>query len=211
MRIGAVVLAAGQGSRMGNQAKAMLQLQGIPLVKRHLAALRSAGINEIVVVTGYHYEQIEPVVQGLAAQVVRNPNPSVGQASSVRLGVAAIGDRFDAVIMMLCDQPLIDEHDIEELVASFVNRSQGEILVPLVNKTRGNPAVFSGKAIREILAQGPDMYCRKYMDQNPDLVVFFETNNEHFITDVDTLDDLANFEKKWGYRLALPETPNATG
>ncbi|HEY7805463.1 MAG TPA: hypothetical protein VIC30_13655, partial [Orrella sp.] len=49
-----------------------------------------------------------------------------------------------------------------------------------------------------------NMYCRKYMDAHPELISHYKTDNEHFITDVDTEEDLAAFEKKWGFELTLP-------
>lgn len=205
MRVGAVLLAAGQGSRMGNQPKAMLRLQGVPLINRHLIALSGAGVDEVVVVTGFYHEQIEPLVHAFPVQIARNPDPAAGQPSSVRLGVETIGDRFDAVIMMLCDQPLVNANDITALIAAFKKRTHGEIVVPLVAGQRGNPIVLSGKAIGEILAQGQNMYCRKYMDTHPELVTFYESDNEHFIADIDTQDDIVAFEQKWGYRLELPD------
>lgn len=204
MRVGAVLLAAGQGSRMGDQPKSMLQLQGVPLINRHLIALSGAGVDEVVVVTGYYHEQIEPLVHAFPVQIARNSAPQAGQPSSVRLGIESLGERFDAVIMMLCDQPLVNANDITALIAAFKKRSHGEIVVPVVNGARGNPIVLSGKAISEILSEGQNMYCRKYMDNHPELITFFETDNEHFVTDVDTLEDLEAFEKKWGYKLELP-------
>lgn len=205
MRVGAVLLAAGQGSRMGNQPKSMLRLQSVPLINRHLIALSGAGVDEVVVVTGYYHDQIEPLVQAFPVQIARNQNPAQGQPSSVRLGIQTLGDRFDAVIMMLCDQPLVNANDVTALIAAFKKRTHGEIVVPMVSGVRGNPIVLSGKAIGEILAHDQNMYCRKYMDDHPEMVAFFETGNEHFIADVDTLEDIAAFEKKWGYRLELPE------
>lgn len=205
MRVGAVLLAAGQGSRMGNQPKAMLQLQGVPLINRHLIALSGAGVDEVVVVTGFYHEQIEPLVHAFPVQIARNPDPAAGQPSSVRLGVQTIGDRFDAVVMMLCDQPLVNANDITALIAAFKKRTHGEIVVPVVAGQRGNPIVLSGKAISDILAHGQNMYCRKYMDAHPELVMFYDTDNEHFVADVDTLEDLEAFEQKWGYRLELPD------
>lgn len=209
MRVGAVLLAAGQGSRMGNQPKAMLKLQGVPLINRHLIALSGAGVDEVVVVTGFYHQQIEPLVHAFPVQIARNPDPSAGQPSSVRLGVETIGDRFDAVIMMLCDQPLINANDITALISAFKKRTHGEIIVPVVNGQRGNPIVLSGKAIGDILAQGQNMYCRKYLDAHPELITFYETDNEHFVVDVDTSEDLQAFEGKWGYSLELPELERA--
>ena len=209
MRVGAVLLAAGQGSRMGNQPKAMLRLQGVPLINRHLIALSGTGVDEVVVVTGFYHEHIEPLVHAFPVQIARNADPGAGQASSVRLGVETIGDRFDAVIMMLCDQPLISANDVTALISAFKKRTHGEIVVPVVAGQRGNPIVLSGKAIGEILALGQNMYCRKYIDAHPELVTFYETDNEHFVADVDTREDLDSFEAKWGYKLEMPEAGSA--
>ena len=73
MRIGAVLLAAGEGSRMGSVPKSLLRLQGMPLLRRHLNALRDIPFDEIVVVTGYHHEKIEAAISDQAVRCVRNP------------------------------------------------------------------------------------------------------------------------------------------
>ncbi|NCV87342.1 MAG: nucleotidyltransferase family protein, partial [Oxalobacteraceae bacterium] len=97
LRVGAVVLAAGEGSRMGSLPKCMLRLQGVPLINRHLIALSGGGIDEVVVVTGYHHAEVEPAVEAFPVTIVRNPQPEAGQQSSVRLGLEALGTRFDVV------------------------------------------------------------------------------------------------------------------
>jgi molybdenum cofactor cytidylyltransferase len=99
---------------------------------------------------------------------------------------------------------LVSAADVTSLIAAFKKRAQGEIVVPRVQGQRGNPIVFSGKVMGDILAQGRSVYCRQYMDNHPELISFFDTNNAHFVTDVDTLEDVQAFEKKWGYRLELP-------
>jgi len=45
VRIGAVLLAAGEGRRMGGVPKALIRLQGVPLINRHLVALSGAGVD----------------------------------------------------------------------------------------------------------------------------------------------------------------------
>jgi CTP:molybdopterin cytidylyltransferase MocA len=204
LRIGAVLLAAGQGSRLGNKPKALLRLEGVPLINRHLTALSDAGVNQMVVVTGFYYEQVEPAVEQFSAQIVRNTNPGNGQPSSVRLGIETLGDRFDAVIMMLCDQPLITTTDLTTLVKAFEKRRFGEIIIPKVNGQRGNPVVFSGAAIGQILADGQQMYCRRFIDQNPEKIIEFESQNIHYVTDIDTLADINLFEQQTGLTLTLP-------
>jgi len=203
-RIGAILLAAGQGSRMGGVPKSLLTLQGVPLINRQLIALSGAGVDEVVVVTGYHHAFVEPAVEQFPVKVVRNPHPEDGQASSVRLGIEALGSNFDAIIMALSDQPLINASDITKLIAAFKQRLSGEILMPVVNGQRGNPIVMSGSVMGQIIESGQNMVCRKFMDQHPELVTPYETDNEHFVFDVDSLEDLNTFAAKTGWTLKLP-------
>jgi len=59
-----LILAAGRGSRMGaatdDRPKALVELNGIPLISWQMSAFRSAGIKTIGVVTGYRAELLEP-------------------------------------------------------------------------------------------------------------------------------------------------------
>lgn len=205
MRVGAVLLAAGQGSRLGNRPKALLSLQGVPLINRHLITLSGAGVDEMVVVTGFYHEQVEPLVEQFPVQIARNSDPGAGQPSSVRLGIETLGDKFDAVIMLLCDQPLVSTTDITTLIAAFKKRSYGDVVIPRVNGQRGNPIILSGAAVSRILADSENMYCRKYIDEHPEQVTYLDTDNDHFITDIDTLEDMTAFEQKTGWSLKLPE------
>jgi CTP:molybdopterin cytidylyltransferase MocA len=208
VRVGAILLAAGEGRRMGGVPKALVELGGVPLVNRQLIALSGAGIDEVVVVTGYYHALVEPLVEQFPVRIARNDHPEDGQPSSIRLGLEALGGNFDAVIIGLCDQPLINANDITQLIAAFKKRKSGEIILPMVMEQRGNPVVISRVALNQILDSGANMICRNFMDSHPELVEYFETENEHFIMDVDSLEDLDNFEKKTGWRLVVPDLLN---
>lgn len=208
VRVGAILLAAGEGSRMGVVPKALIELQNVPLINRQLIALSGAGVDEVVVVTGYHYQLVEPLVEQFPVRIVRNLTPEDGQASSIRLGLEALGPNFDAVIMALCDQPLINAADITQLIAAFKKRKSGEILLPMVDGNRGNPVVIGRAALAQILESGKNMVCRKFMDENPEMVDVFQSDNQHFVMDVDSLDDLKKFEEKTGWHLQLPAVSN---
>ena len=199
MKIGAVLLAAGEGARMGSVPKSLLRLQGSPLIHRHLIALREIPFDELVVVTGYHHEQIEAAISDLAVRFVRNPEPQRGQQSSVRLGAAALGGGLDLVMVVLADQPLIDPSDLKELIRAFAKRPSGTgVVYPVVQEQRGNPVVFSSALIETILRSGNDADFRRYIDANPEVVHRYETSNEHFIIDLDTAEDIAAFEQRTG-------------
>jgi len=109
-----VLLAAGEGSRMGYVPKSLFRLENETLLARQIHALAAAGAIEIILVTGYYHHAIEaealriildpnladtqnhdldskssePSVPRI--KVVRNPEPDQGQQSSVELGLQAL-------------------------------------------------------------------------------------------------------------------------
>ncbi|MFN8895260.1 MAG: NTP transferase domain-containing protein, partial [Betaproteobacteria bacterium] len=147
--VGAVVLAAGAGSRLGGRPKCLLELGGVPLIRRTLIALSGAGVDEVVVVLGHHAAQIEPLVQDFPVTLARNPSPDDGQVSSQRIGLAALGGRLDAVLVVLADQPLLGAADITALIGAWKKRPEGtRVVQPHVGGERANPVIFDA-AVRE--------------------------------------------------------------
>jgi len=210
IRVGAVLLAAGEGSRMGNIPKCLIQLDGQTLLQRQLIALTEAGVDEVVVVSGHHHLAVERELEALKSlspmRVIRNAHANEGQARSVRLGIETLGSDFDAVIMALSDQPFIDSQDIKALIAAFKKRTAGEIILPMFDGQRGNPIMLSGSVMKTILASGAEMVCRNFMDQHPELVHQWQTQNDHYVVDVDTPEDLKALSKNTGLIFSLPNS-----
>ena len=130
--VGAVLLAAGSGSRLGGRPKPLLELGGVPLIRRQLIALSGAGVDEVVVVLGHHADLIEESMRDFPVTLARNPTPDDGQPSSVRVGLAALSARIDAVIVALADQPMINAQDITALIGAFKKRGDAAMVVPRV-------------------------------------------------------------------------------
>jgi len=203
--VGAVLLAAGSGSRIGNKPKSLLELGGVPLIRRQLIALSGAGVDEVVVVLGHHAELIEPVVQTFPVTIVRNMNPDDGQVSSQRLGLAALAGKLDAVIVALADQPLINAQDITALIAAYKKRPEGACVVyPQVHGERGNPVMFSNEVREQILAGSANVGCRQWQTANAQAVSPFITDNHRYRVDIDTAEDLENFSRSTGHNLRWP-------
>ena len=201
----AIILAAGEGRRMGGVAKSLLRINEELLITRLMAALHDAGVTEVLVVTGTHHDAIAAVVEPIGARVVRNPRPEDGQQSSVRLGLESAALSADAFLMVLCDQPLVNAADIQELLATFTAHPEYDFCVPVVNGERGNPVVVSRCAVEQILAMDRRIACREFMRQNPQAVWRHVTENEHFVTDLDTLSDLGAMAKRTGWAIEFPK------
>lgn len=205
LRIGAVLLAAGEGKRMGGVAKPLIRLQGVPLIRRHLVAMSGAGVDEVVVVTGHAREAVEAQVQGFPVTLAHNPAHSQGQEGSVRVGLAALNGPFDAVFVVLADQPMIGAGDLTELIGAFKKRPQGHVVVPVVGGTRGNPILLDDVAHARILASDTNLACRHLIERQPELVHVHDTANTRFIVDLDTVEDVRALAERTGWRLELPE------
>jgi CTP:molybdopterin cytidylyltransferase MocA len=203
LRLAVLLLAAGQGSRLGSHPKALLKQSGVTLLQRLLDAIQPFNPVEFIVVTGFHGEVIEQSLAQMdspfsrSIRLLRNPNPEAGQASSVRLGIEALHGNFDVLLIALSDQPAITTAEISQLLSAFSERTAGkEMLLPMVDGRRGNPVLFSKKAFQNTAAV-PDLSCRAYMDAHPEQVQLWHTSNEAFISDVDTPQDMKKHQLRF--------------
>ena len=106
MRIGGIILAAGEGTRFGHQIKQLAPLDGKPLLQHALEAAR--GLDPLVVVLGAHADEILAALPLGAARPVICEAWQDGQSASLQAGVRALGD-VDAAIVLLADQPTTGE------------------------------------------------------------------------------------------------------
>ena len=203
--VGAVLLAAGSASRMGNRPKCLLELGGVSLIRRQLIALSGAGVDELVVVLGHHAERIEPAVRDFPVTLVRNLDPDAGQVSSLRLGLQALTGKIDSVLVALADQPLINSQDINDLIGAYKKRPEGaEVVQPTVDGLPGNPVMFSQSVREQILAGEARVGCRQWQAANPQAVHPWTSSNQRYRTDVDSLEDIEALAARTGHRLRWP-------
>jgi CTP:molybdopterin cytidylyltransferase MocA len=166
-RFGAVVLAAGASTRLG-QPKQLVMYEGQPLVVRAaLAALRS-GANPVVVVVGAHADAVRAALFGLPVTLVTNPAWADGVGTSVAAGVRALRDSVPdvrGVLLTLADQPLVDSSALVRLADAWLLRathsrpnSSGETAVAAAvhAHTVGAPAIFGRASFEQLCALGGD-------------------------------------------------------
>lgn len=207
LRVGGLVLAAGAGSRMGNRPKCLLQLNGMSLLERQLQALSLAGVRPLGVVLGHHAERIlqEGALTRWATQEVRNPRPDDGHVSSLRIGLQSLPAGLDVVVVALADQPLIDVQAVQALLAAFAQRPAGtHMLQPSVHGLPGNPVVFSGAVMAQILAGDDHLGARQWQQAHPEAVYRWETPDGHYRLDVDNETDRQAVAQLTGQSLHWP-------
>jgi len=188
-RLAILLLAAGQGSRLGNIPKALLKKGGIPLIQRFWQEASSLNAIESISVLGFYAVQIKPLAKQYS-RVVTNQQAEEGHGSSVRLGLESLHTNFDLLLIALVDQPRMTQASLELLIDALEGQGDKiDALVPLCQGQRGNPIVMRRRAVLEIL-NTPVQTPRQWLDQHPKRVCFYETQQDTFIADVDTLDDI---------------------
>ena len=139
-----VVLAAGGSTRMG-QPKQLLTFGGTTLLRRAAMTALESSCRPVCVVVGDQAADLEHEVADLPVVVARNPAWETGMASSIRAGVEAVleaNPRADAVVLMLCDQPLVTPELIDALAHEW--RTTGRSLVASdYGGEHGVPALFA--------------------------------------------------------------------
>ena len=148
--IAAVLLAAGESSRMG-QPKPLLLWRGLPLIQYQSASMAQAGASSVIVVLGHNADDIAPhVVASDMLQIVINPDYTGGKTTSIRLGMSNVSNDVDGILLLAVDQPRppdLMRHIIEEH-----QRSGALITHPTHNGRGGHPIIFDGSLKQELLA-----------------------------------------------------------
>lgn len=155
--VGAVILAAGGSSRLG-QPKQLLPFQGESLLRRAARSAVEAGCTCVTVVAGDARDRIEIELGGTPAIIVGNLEWQRGIGTSVRCGLRhllSLRPDVDAVILLACDQPFLEAGVITSLIA-WHESSGKPIVASSYAGTLGIPALFHRSCFESLLALPED-------------------------------------------------------
>jgi molybdenum cofactor cytidylyltransferase len=170
VRTVAIVLAAGEGRRMGGP-KALLRLGDETFLAGACRVLARPGVASVVVVMGAEAERVRAEA-GLPADVtvVVNERWRDGMLSSVWCGLdAAEAARADAVLLHPVDHPLVQPATVDEVVRTLA--ASAAVAVPTWNGQRGHPGGFHRSVFPELRAAPADEGARAVLAANPGRVV----------------------------------------
>lgn len=106
-RLATVVLAAGASRRLG-RPKQLVELEGVPLVRRIAETCAALEAGPVGVVVGARAAEISAALGELRVARIANEGWQEGVASSIRAAVQwARGQGADALLLALADQPLL--------------------------------------------------------------------------------------------------------
>ena len=160
MQIGALIVAAGMSTRMG-EFKPMLSIGSISVAQRVIATLSQAGVSKIVMVTGYNATVLERHLSGNGIIFLRNENYETTQMfDSVKIGLSYLQDKCDKVLFTPVDVPLFTARTVKTILDSGA-----PLAVPMCEGQQGHPILIANDLIPEILKDCGEMGLKGAMDR----------------------------------------------
>lgn len=183
--VAGILLAAGGASRFGSP-KQLLSYQGMPLVRRLARVALASGLSPVLVVSGAYTPEIRQALEGLAVDLLHNPDWQAGQSTSVKVGVNALPPEAGAVIFLLADQPFVDDSLVRALVEAHA-QSLAPIVAPMVDGRRSNPVLFDRRTWEDFASLTGDAGGRALFSRYP--ATWVPWNDPRLLLDVDTTED----------------------
>jgi molybdenum cofactor cytidylyltransferase len=156
-RVAAVMLAAGSSTRLGRN-KLLLELGGETVVRRAVRAALDSGVDRVVVVLGHQADLVRRQLDGLACEVVVNPDHERGVGTSLHAGIRAVGEA-DAVVVLLADMPFVSGAMIRGVVERHV-ATGARLVLSHYGDVQAPPTLYARALWAEVLAE-PDERCGK--------------------------------------------------
>jgi molybdenum cofactor cytidylyltransferase len=190
LKIGCVVMAAGNAARFGENKLAAM-VNGKPLIEHALEAIPRESFSRVLVVT--QHKNVEAAAKKFGFETLRNEHPERGQSETIRLGTAALSD-CDALCFMVADQPMLKRKTVAQELKFF--RAHSKNIVGLGhNGVRGNPCLFPARFFPELLSLEGDVGGSAVIKRHLDDLLLFEAP-EMELCDVDTKEALEALKKR---------------
>jgi molybdenum cofactor cytidylyltransferase len=190
--IAILLLAAGSSSRLG-RSKQLLSIKGQPLLLKSVKAAIESGIKNITVVLGANEQEHHQVIKDARVHVVVNADWKKGMGNSLKAGLSYLLQQLpkvEAVVTMVCDQPLINSDQLRKLISEYEN-FESTIVASFYQGATGVPVLFDRTLFSELLSMPDEAGAKKIIQQHPHLVKTVPFPGGEI--DIDTDDDLKKF------------------
>ena len=195
----AIVLAAGQSSRMG-RTKALLPTgrTGDTFVNRIVRTLREGGADDVLVVVNADGQDIASALQREQSppRLILNPQPKLGQMSSLQAGLRAIDHPgIGGILVTLVDVPLIRASTVRVLLDAH-RSTRAPIVRPVRRGSHGHPVIFDRSVFKQLRHAPPDSSAKVIIKAHLREVVDVAVEEDGHFSDIDTPADYERVFKR---------------
>lgn len=178
------------------QSKQMLDIRGKKLLPKTIETVLKSQIGPVVVVLGASAEDHVKKLKDVPVELVVNQDWAKGMGNSLKAGLFHLIARhpaLDAVIILVCDQPLLEIQNVQNLISAF-EESRKPVIASRYSGMPGVPALFDKSYFDKLSALSDDQGAKKIILQNRTDVL--EVDFPGGEIDLDTPEDYDTFIKK---------------
>ncbi len=193
MNIVALILAAGNSSRMG-EAKQLLPWSQNTLLGNAIDTANNAKIEKVFLVLGAEAQRIQEKLVSRNYEVLLNDKWQEGLGSSISAGISGIMNSEsepNAILIMLADQPFIDKTYINTLIKHY-KANDGKIIATQYGSKMGVPAIFDKSFFLALQKLKGDEGASSLISKNKNSC--FSVDPGKKATDLDTPEDYITFK-----------------
>jgi molybdenum cofactor cytidylyltransferase len=184
--VGAIVLAGGLSSRMGEPKVLLPWAKGRTILEQIITQLQLAKLGSIWVVTGHRAPAITPFATRAGAQTVYNKDFATGEMlSSLKAGLRAMPAYISAALVVLGDQPRLQARIVSQVLTAYAE-GQGSLVAPSFKMRRGHPILIDRRYWQEILDLPDGAAPRDVIDAHKDQLAYVTVDTDTVLRDVDT-------------------------
>ncbi|TXD46894.1 nucleotidyltransferase family protein [Polaribacter sp. IC073] len=193
INVAILVLSAGKSSRM-KTPKQLVKIGTNFLLETVLSKGKEINRNHVYCVLGANANKVRRAISSSKVHFIYNSNFKEGLSASIVTGVTKIErelQNYDAVLILLGDQPAIEKEYINAMLALF-SKDKSKIIASNYGTKLGVPAIFPKSYFSELKKISGDFGAKTILNENKDVVCLDKQTN--FI-DIDTEKDLKDFKK----------------
>ncbi len=197
MRTFGLIPAAGKSQRMG-RPKLLLPLGEQTVLERVVSAVRSAGVDEVVVVAAPDADALVQIASKAGAHVVRLTEDTPDMRASCLCGLAWIEERLqprsdDGWLLLPADHPTVDAEIVRAILISAQGNPEATIVVPTHQGRRGHPTWLSWAHIAGIRKLASGVGLNTYIRQHTGATREMDWPSDEVLRDLDTPEDYRRF------------------
>ena len=186
--IAVVILAAGESSRM-KQAKQLLPWGKTTLLGKAIKEALQSNSEKVYVVLGAKATTIQMQFKSTDVNWILNKNWKKGMGSSISCAINYLlqsNMNYDGILIMLCDQPLIDADYINKMIATFKRSNKG-IVATVYEHSNGVPVLFDKKFLEDLSNLEGNIGAKEIITANSNGVIAINPYGKE--KDLDTLEE----------------------
>jgi len=201
--IAAIILAAGQSSRMG-AFKPLLPFGKTTVIEHTIDYFQQAGIENIIVVVHQRVDEIRKRVQTAGVTLATNPVAQSPMIASIICGLRASPAQTRAFFITPVDQPAVEPAVVTSLINKW--RAGARLLIPTSQGRGGHPVLIDNAFRDELLNLHTDSTLKTFFDTHRDETERVPVKSNYIARDLDTWDDYRALHKEV-FGVFPPELP----